>query len=410
MTTTVNDETTRRWQVPRIDPNERWVGGAASAIARELGVEPLVIRVSFAVLTLAGAWGIVFYLVSWIVLAVADPRRIAPYRPRPKAATTFQRYLAVAMVVLGLLLTIRAVAFGFVDQIVFPAGFVVTGFLIAWTRQQNEAGLSAVLRIVVGVIVGIGGMIAFIAINADPAEAILLLLVAVAIVAGVGLVAAPSLARIGQELDTERQDRVRADERARVAAHLHDSVLQTLALIQRHAEDPVRTAQLARRQERELRNWLFRPTDNLSQPGTIRLGPALEDMAGDVDAAHGVAVKVITVGDNADLAGEALDGLVAASREAVVNAAKHSGAKRVDVFAERHENRIDIFVRDTGVGFDPEQTDPDRKGISDSIVARMARVGGTATIHSEPGNGTEVELSLPLAVTYDVATTNGEPQ
>jgi signal transduction histidine kinase len=388
------------------------VGGVAAAIARELGVQPAVIRVAFVILALAGGWGLLIYALVWAVLAVAQPRQIAPHRPVPKGETAFHRYLAVAMIVLGLLLTLRSLATGFVDEIVFPFLFVVTGFLIAWSRHRDEAGLSSVARILAGVVVGVGGMIGFIVLSADILDAALVLLVAVAVVGGVGLVAMPSLARIGQDLDRERQERVRADERARMAAHLHDSVLQTLALIQRHADDPVRTAQLARHQERELRTWLYARPGDPAGPGTVRLGTELEAMAAEVDEAHGVAVKVITVGDSGE-AGEvpvaSVAPLVAAVREAVVNAAKHAGARQVDVFAERHPDRVEVFVRDTGRGFDPTDTAADRKGIAESIIGRMERAGGEAAVHSEPGSGTEVELVLPLAPTISSPVVDPQP-
>lgn len=396
MTSSVPLQRTSRWQLPRIDPRDRWIGGVAAAIARELGVQPLVLRVSFAVLALAGGWGLVFYAVIWVFLAVGQPRQISPYRPSAKAASPAHRNLAVVMIVLGLLLAIRSLAFGFIDQIVFPVGFVVTGFLVAWTRHQNEAGLSIVVRILAGVVIGVGGMIAFVFLSTNLLDALLVLIVAIAVVVGIGLVATPSLARIGQDLDRERQERVRSDERARLAAHLHDSVLQTLALIQRHADDPSRTAQLARQQERELRNWLYQTTAGDVDPESIRLGPALDDLAAEVDADHGVPVKVIAVGDNTDLPLDSMDSLIAATREATVNAAKHSGATRIDIYAERHRDRIEIFVRDTGHGFDPTETDSDRHGVSESIIGRMERAGGSAAVHSRPGHGTEVELLLPL--------------
>jgi signal transduction histidine kinase len=173
-------------------------------------------------------------------------------------------------------------------------------------------------------------------------------------------------------------------------------VLQTLTLIQRHADDGATTAQLARQQERELRQWLYGPLRPAGSPGSVRLDEALDRMAAEVDASHGVDVKVITVGDGSDLPAGSLDDLVAAAREAAVNAAKHSGAKRVDVFAERHPGRIEVYVRDTGRGFDPDQTGVDRRGIADSIIGRMERAGGTAKIYAEPEGGTEVELVLPL--------------
>ncbi|MCP3993209.1 MAG: PspC domain-containing protein [Actinomycetia bacterium] len=394
-----------RWQIPRIDPRDRWIGGVAAAIGREIGVQPTVIRVAFAILALAGGWGLVLYAVIWVALAIGQPRRISPYRPVPKGDSSVHRHLAIAMIVLGILLSLRGLAAGFVDQLVFPFLFVVTGFLIAWTRHRapddliegtGGSGLSAVARIMAGVVVGVGGMIGFIVMSADLIDAVLILLVAIAVIGGIGLVATPSLARIGQDLDHERQERVRADERARVAAHLHDSVLQTLALIQRHAQDPVRTAQLARQQERELRTWLYHKPSSQSEAGMSRLGTVLDEMGAEVDAAHGVPVKIITVGDNHDLPTASIEPLVAATREAAVNAAKHAETKRVDVFAERLDGRIEIFVRDTGNGFDPDDTAADRKGIAESIVGRMSRAGGTATVHSQPGHGTEVELVMPI--------------
>lgn len=404
--TTLQNDMARRWHVPRIDSRNRWIGGVSAALAAEIGVQPIVIRLSFTILIAAGGWGLVLYALIWILLAVAQPRQIAPYRPVPKGASSLHRHVAVAMIVVGLLLVFRSLGIGFVDSVVFPVGFVVTGFLIAWTRHQNEGGLSTVVRILAGVIVGIGGMIAFIILSADLLDALLILIVATAVLLGIGLVATPSLARIGQDLDRERQERVRADERARVAAHLHDSVLQTLALIQRHAADPARTAQLARQQERELRTWLYQDRSTTAQD-RIRLDGALEEVAAEVDANHGVPVKVITVGDSGDFDPDALQPLLAAAREAAVNAAKHSGAKQVDVFAERLPDRLEIFVRDIGRGFDPDDTAADRRGLAESIVGRMERAGGSASIHSAPGEGTEVELRLPLPDTRSSTSPDG---
>lgn len=400
-------EPNARWQLPRIDPDDRWIGGVAAAIAAELGVSTLAIRLSFTLLMMVGGWGLVLYAVAWLVLAVGQPRRIAPYRPVPKAASPTHRNIGVAMVVVGLLLFLQGLGIGFVGSIVFPVGFVVVGFLIAWTRHQSEpGGRSTVIRIVAGVVIGIGGMIGFIALSTNVVDAVLILTIAVAVVLGIGLVATPSLARIGQDLDHERQERVRADERARVAAHLHDSVLQTLALIQRHADDPARTAQLARRQERELRTWLYHDR-SASSFGAVRLATALEEVADAVDTNHHVPVKVITVGDEGDLPRSTLEPLLAATREAAVNAAKHSGAKQIDIFAERGPGQVEVFVRDTGSGFDPADTGVDRRGISESIIGRMERAGGSAAVHSEEGEGTEVELTLPVTVEDDAITSGG---
>ncbi len=384
----------RRWQVPPLAVDDRWIGGVAAAIAAELGVQPLIIRISFAILALAGGWGLVLYALAWAALGFLNPNPLAPYRPVPKAASSFHRHAAIAMIVLGLVLGLRSVGFGFIDAIVFPVGFVLTGFLIAWSRQQEEGGVSAVVRIVAGVVVAAGGLLTVIATSLSFTDALQLLVIAVAVVGGIALVVAPSVVRIGHDFDVERQERVRADERARMAAHLHDSVLQTLTLIQRNADDPKRTAQIARQQERELRSWLY--GNEPSRPGTTRLEPALQEVANRVEENHGVKVEVVTVGDIHDIDPGAIHGLVAATQEAVTNAAKHAGVGKIDVYAERRPDSIEVFVRDAGVGFDVAAIDSDRRGIRSSIIDRMERHGGGASIHSEPGVGTEVELTQPL--------------
>lgn len=383
-----------RWQIPPLDTDDRWVGGAAAALAAELGVQPLIIRASFAILALAGGWGLILYAATWATLAYLSPGRLAPYRPTAKAASSFHRHLAIGMVVLGLILGLRSFGVGFIDQVVFPVGFLFLGVLIAWSRQQEEGGVSAVVRVGIGLVVAAAGLAAVVITSVSFLDAIQLLVVAVAVVGGMALVVAPSLIRIGQDFDVERQERVRADERARMAAHLHDSVLQTLTLIQRNADDPKRTAQIARQQERELRQWLYGKEP--AQPGRVRLELALQEVANRVERHHGVKVEVVTVGDNEDLDPATIEGLVAATQEAVTNAAKHAGVSTIDVFAERRPDSVEVFIRDAGIGFDPDDIDDDRQGVRASIIGRMERHGGQATIHSEPGQGTEVELIQPL--------------
>jgi signal transduction histidine kinase len=174
-----------------------------------------------------------------------------------------------------------------------------------------------------------------------------------------------------------------------VAAHLHDSVLQTLAMVQRRAEDPTEVASLARRQERELRAWL---ADRPAPGQAARLAAALEDAAAQVEERHGVPVEVVVVGDRElDPAHEAL---VASTREAMTNAAKFGGGSPVDVYAESDGARTQVFVRDRGPGFDPAAVPGDRRGVRESIVGRMRRHGGRARVTSAPGAGTEVELTL----------------
>jgi signal transduction histidine kinase len=197
----------------------------------------------------------------------------------------------------------------------------------------------------------------------------------------------PLIARLVRSLSAERAERIRSQERAEMAAHLHDSVLQTLALMQKRADDPREVAALARRQERELRGWLSgSPRDER------QLGTALEAAADDIEREHGVPINVVAVGDTPlDEAGEAA---VAAAREAMLNAVKFGGDSPVDVYAESGEQRLAIFVRDRGPGFDPDAVPEDRRGVRESIIGRMERHGGTASIRTPEGGGTEVELVI----------------
>lgn len=384
----------KRWQLPPIDPSERWISGTAAALAKELGVEASIVRVSFGLLVLAGGWGLIFYAIAWAVLTFLQPQDRVSYVPTPKAATSAHCHLAVAMVTLGTILALRTLGVDFIDEIVFPVGFVFLGFLIAWTRQSEDGGISAVIRIVAGVLIAVGGILTIVATRLSLTDAIQIVLIVLAIAGGLGIIAAPTMVRIGKEFDDERQSRARADERARISAHIHDSVLQTLTLIQRNTHDPQRTAQLARQQERELRSWLYQASP--VEPGTTRLGPALESVAASVEENHGVKVDVVVVGDIHDIAPDAIVDLVAATGEATNNAARHAKVEKVDIYAERSPSGIEVFVKDAGIGFDPTLVNSDRHGIRESIVGRMERAGGSAKIFAERGEGTEVELFLPL--------------
>jgi signal transduction histidine kinase len=196
--------------------------------------------------------------------------------------------------------------------------------------------------------------------------------------------------RLASDLADERAERVRSQERADVAAHLHDSVLQTLALIQKNANDGPTVARLARAQERDLRTWLF---EEHSIDGT-HLASALRGVAADVEAGHQVVVEVVTVGDLTLT--EAYAPLVRATREAVTNAAKHAGTGKVDVYAEVSPEYVEVFVKDRGIGFDPATIATDRHGVRGSIIDRMERHGGSAEVRSTPGEGTEVVLRMPV--------------
>jgi signal transduction histidine kinase len=212
---------------------------------------------------------------------------------------------------------------------------------------------------------------------------------AAVVLAAVALVVGPWFVRLVGSLSSERAQRIRQQERAELGAHLHDSVLQTLALIQKRSEDPRQVATLARRQERELREWLR--GEPVAAPAST-LTAALRQAAAEVEELHGVPVEVVTVGDRPldDQTGAA----VRAAREALANAARFAGAERIDVFAEADAGHAQVFVRDRGRGFDPQAIPGDRQGVRESIVGRMRRHGGDAIVRSAPGEGTEVELTL----------------
>jgi signal transduction histidine kinase len=261
----------------------------------------------------------------------------------------------------------------------------------AWERWMRQtSGLAFAARIAAGIVMvgvaaafvlsqerGLGGAV-------DVAAATGIALVGIALILG------PWISKLLGDLSAERRERVRSQERADVAAHLHDSVLQTLALLQKNANDPAAVATLARRQERDLRAWLY---GDDGQDGDSLLG-FLRSAAAEIEEAHHVEVEVVGVGD------AALDpdtaALARAAREAMVNAAKHARAGRVDVYVECDGRTADVFVRDRGVGFDLDQVGEDRHGLRGSIIGRVERHGGTVRIRTGPGEGTEVTMSLPL--------------
>jgi signal transduction histidine kinase len=206
------------------------------------------------------------------------------------------------------------------------------------------------------------------------------------------LLVGPWFLRLATSLSFEREARIREQERAEMAAHLHDSVLQTLALIQKRASDAKEVASLARRQERELRRWLFERPNGHSADG---VKAALERTAAEVEELHGVPIEAVIVGDNP--LNPSLQALTQAAKEALTNASKFAQAERVDLYAEVGTGRVEVFVRDRGVGFDPDGIPLDRRGVRESIIARMERHGGTGVVHSSPGHGTEVELVMEPA-------------
>jgi signal transduction histidine kinase/phage shock protein PspC (stress-responsive transcriptional regulator) len=399
----VADRTKRSGLPVRRRNDDRVLTGLAAGIARVLEIDPAFVRAAFVVSSFAGGVGVVAYLAGW-VLTLEDPGPQAEVVWRERLAVRgTRRRIALSMIFLGFLLLLRSFGVWFGDSLVWSMamasfGFALTWSLIdqtrrsRWTRRAFPAGETSkggsAARIVTGGVLMTAGLVLYLqSINAVGflGGAVLAVLVTVA---GLVLVFGPWMWRLVNQLTDERRERIRLDERAEVAAHLHDSVLQTLALMQR-TDDPRRMAMLARQQERELRGWLYGDEERSAEE-TLR--QSLEGLASRVEEAHQVPVDVVTAGDLPLT--DPLRALVGAAGEAITNAAKHSGGELVSVFAEVEGSNIDVYVNDQGVGFDPESVPGDRRGIAESIVGRMERQGGSATVHSELGEGTEVHLSV----------------
>jgi signal transduction histidine kinase len=265
-----------------------------------------------------------------------------------------------------------------------------------WVARTGVGTRAAVLRVAGGLVVVLVGVLLFVVQRTDLASAGRVLVATAAVLAGIGLVLAPWGVRLWRDLDAERAARVRETERAEIAAHLHDSVLQTLALIQRSAGDSAQVARLARAQERDLRGWLYGPR---RAEGTTIAGEVRE-AAAEVEDRHGVAVDLVVVGDGPvdDQAGA----LVAALREAMLNAVRHAGAP-VSVYVEIGPDEIEAFVRDRGPGFELATVPQDRLGVRASVIGRMERHGGSADLRSG-ADGTEVRLRLPRRTPEKEAT------
>jgi signal transduction histidine kinase/phage shock protein PspC (stress-responsive transcriptional regulator) len=406
-------------------PDEHVVAGVCAGVARWLGVEPIVVRLATVVLALANGIGLVAYLVAWVILPEATPQGTVGTATGQAAPGTdgvpetgrrnAELALAVGCITLGVLVLIRWTVPFFPDRLVWPATIAAVGIGMVLTRAGEgerarwrefaerlpgnpagafRGGWALWVRILVGALLLIIGIAVFLAANDAFAAVGQVGIAVLATALGGAVLFGPWILRLATELREERRERIRSEERADMAAHLHDSVLQTLALIQRHADAPQESRSLARRQERELRAWLYderRRADGGGAP--VTLAAALDTMADEVEADHrGVEVGVVLVGDCPLDPGIAA--LVNAIREAVVNAAKHSGEPEVSVYVEVDDGRVEAFVRDRGRGFDPGAVDGDRQGIAQSIVRRMARHGGRAVVHSAPGEGTEVSFEI----------------
>lgn len=373
------------------------LGGVAGGIGERIGVDPVVVRIAFVVLSYAGAVGVIAYLVAWTFSL--DPRdRHAP-RPRPRTAT---QSLAFGAITLGIALLLRSTGLWFGDAVGIPLLIASAGAGVVYVGTAREgaprrrpspfrdvpAGRPPLVSLLVGSVLVVGGVTWFLLIN-DTIQGMYLVVLAVGVTAvGLAIVFGPWAYRLVNQLGEERRDRIRSEERAELAAHLHDSVLQTLALIQRNADSPRKMSSLARRQERELRTWLYGPPS----AGLGHLEAAVHEMADAIEEAHEVSVEVVVVGDCA--LDDASAAVVHACREAATNAAHHSGVDEISVYIECESEQITAFVRDRGRGFDTS-ADHNGRGIVDSINGRIERQGGTVTITSAPGEGCEVQIAMP---------------
>jgi signal transduction histidine kinase len=339
--------------------SDRVVAGVCGGLAARLGVDATLVRLVFALLGLAGGAGILLYFALWVY----DEGR------RTWAAAAL---VAAAAAMLLLALGLSGVA-------ILGATLLVAGLAVVLVRggSLRPGGSLPVL----GVILMMAGAVTFLGRNGASGPFI----APGAVLGALALVVGPWVWRLTEE----RSERIRLQERADVAARVHDSVLQTLALVQRHAGDPSRVAALARRQERELRGWLY----GSRVAEAVSLVDALADAAADVEELHGVRIELASSG-NAPL-DDSLGELVLAAREAMTNAAKFSGSDEVSVYAESGPSGVAVFVRDRGAGFDLATVGADRRGLAESIEGRMRRAGGTAHVVTAPGEGTEVELTLP---------------
>ena len=352
---------------PRFAPSadDGVIAGVCAGIARTLAVDVTLVRLIFTLLALAAGAGVLLYLALW---AYGRSKRVW--------------WVVVLTIVAG---SLFLHALGLSDRAVAGIALVAVGLALAWRegggfRADAPISYGGLAVAAVGAVLLLHG--------GNPSATVL----APGAVAGaLLLIAGPWLWRLALERDAERAARIRSEERAEVAARVHDSVLQTLALVQRHAQEPRRVAAIARRQERELRGWLYgdRPLGDES----ASLLAALSTAAADVEELYGVRIELASAGDCP--VDEAVGAVVLAAREAMANAAKFAGTDEVDVYVEVTDDAAAVFVRDRGVGFDRAAVPKGRLGLTESIEGRMERAGGRATVTTAPGAGTEVELRLP---------------
>ena len=397
----------------RRTPDNRVLGGVAGGVSKATGIDVMWIRIGFVLLTIMSGVMVLGYALAWLLI----PMEGATTNIATRAMGDRRGLRLVMAVCLPLLIVMQIVVsslhVGFVGFLGWPTVLAAGLLVLIWRNAEPDEKqfidsdivplLGAdthgghrrwlVLRVAAGVaVLGLG---IYLLVKGHTT------VTALRPVGGAALVVAASVIIFGpwwlsliRDLIVERQARVRAEERTQMAAHVHDSVLQTLALIQRSADDPQNVVRLARAQERELRSWLFegRPPGAIGDEATT-LSEGIDLLQRHVEADHGITVQVVLVGD-CDLS-DTLRALLDAAKEATVNAAKWAGVEEVSLYAEVEPDQVMLYVRDRGRGFDPDAVPDGRQGIAQSIKARVERHGGSAVIRSAPGEGAEVQLSMP---------------
>jgi signal transduction histidine kinase len=403
----------RRLRTLRRTEDNRVLGGVCGAVSRATGIDVTWVRIGCVLACIASGIMVFVYTIAWLMIPM-EGQSTNIYSRAIKDRHGIRLVLAVEIPLLILLQVVAGTLhMPFIGFISWPT-LLAAGLAVLIWRNANESEKAfidhevvpllgndfhgqgrrlLVLRVVVGLAVG-GIGIALLVEGHTTVAALRPVGGAALVVAAAIVVFGPWWLSLVRDLIAERQARVRAEERAQMAAHVHDSVLQTLALIQRSPDDPQNVVRLARAQERELRAWLFegRPPGVISEDATM-LAEGVALLQRQVEADHGIAVQVVVVGD-CEL-DEPLRALLDAAREATVNAAKWSGADQVSIYAEVEPDTVELYVRDRGEGFDRAAVPADRRGIAQSIESRVARCGGEAVIRSAPGEGTEVQLFMP---------------
>ncbi len=395
--------------------SDRWVAGVCGGIAEHLGISAALVRLLMLLAVVAGP-GVLLYGFFW-VMTRPDTRAphgvAAPRTRRPLSRNQLLVVIGAGALIVGLGWGGPAGQLGRHLGFLIPVVAVAVGAFLAWSQldasdrgrwatRSTRGRVVALARPVVGVAIAIAGVVAL-ATQGQGFDVVLTsALAAVAVLLGAAVIAAPWVVRMWQGLQAEQAERIRATERADIAAHLHDSVLQTLALVQRRADDPATVVRLARSQERELRAWLY----GEERHSTDSLASAVTAVAHEVEDEHGTPIEVVATGDRPlDEGGRAL---VKAAREAMLNAVRHGGPP-VSVYVEIGAQGVEAFVRDHGAGFDLGDIRDDRLGVRESILGRMRRHGGAARVRRLE-SGTEVELTLPppAAPTHTEARTHTE--